>query len=268
MTQTTLEPISKEPGMAYETLSVKLGTRAFPYLVAGEGEALLVLHTSGGPLWTPLLEMLAATRRVVMPVLPGFGGSDLVEGLADPASLAGWVAEFKSAVLGEEAVDVFGGSFGGQVALHLAADHPGLVRDLVLEAPSGVAVGASPPAPGKPVLFAHPERAEGLMPSPEIAAANSAAFRSYGGPALVDKALLAKIDAVTIPVLVIQGTLDAVTPPEGARYLAGALPHCKMTYIYDAGHGVQIDQAGAMFKVVRHFLDKGPAFIVASREYA
>ncbi|MBT0670672.1 alpha/beta fold hydrolase [Novosphingobium profundi] len=268
MTQTTLEPGLKETGMAYQTHTVALGAREFGYLAAGEGEPLLVLHTSGGPLWTPLLEMLAATRRVVMPILPGFGGSDLVEGLADPAALAGWVAQFKAAVLGGEALDVFGGSFGGQVALHLAADHPGLVRDLVLEAPSGVAVGAAPPPPGKPVLFAHPEKAEGLMPSPEIAATNSAAFRAYGGPALVDEGLLAKLDAVTMPVLVIQGTCDAVTPVQAARYLAGALPNCKMTYVYDAGHGVQVDQAEAMFKVVRHFLDKGPAFIVADRAYA
>ena len=76
-----------------------------------------------------------------------------------------------------------------------------------------VAVGAAPPPPGKPVLFAHPEKAAGLMPTPEIAATNSAAFRSYGGPALVDEA---------VRVLEAAGRLRRVQPAEADAVISAA----------------------------------------------
>ena len=47
----------------YETRTAALAKGVIPYFEAGEGAPLLVLHTSGGPLWTPLLEKLAAEGR-------------------------------------------------------------------------------------------------------------------------------------------------------------------------------------------------------------
>jgi pimeloyl-ACP methyl ester carboxylesterase len=258
--------------MNHETRTVALAAGPLSYLVAGEGVPLLVLHTSGGPLWTPLLDQLAAVRQVIMPVLPGFGGSAMLDGVTGVEDLADLAAAFVRTMIGPDAIDVFGASFGGRVALHLAARHPDLVAELVLEAPSGVAVGADPaaqdPQAARTGLFAHPEKAKHLAPTPELAQSNGAAFRAYCGPVLVDEALVALLPTITAHVLVIMGTLDIVTPPEAGRFLAGALPHAKLTYVYDAAHAVQVDQAGPMFRLVRHFLDKGPAFIVANREYA
>lgn len=258
--------------MSYETKTATLPQGELTYLTAGEGTPLLVLHTSGGPLWTPLLDLLAGGRQVIMPVLPGYGLTPMLDGVTNATDLADLAADFIKTVIGDGPIDVFGGSFGGRIALYLAARHPELVTDLVLEAPSGVAVGADPakqdPQAARTGLFAHPEKAKPFAPTPELAAGNSAAFRAYGGPVLVDDALIALLPQVKAQVLVIQGTRDTVTPPESGQYLAGALPSAKLTYVYDAAHAVQVDQPEWMFRVTRHFLDKGPAFIVASREYA
>lgn len=258
--------------MSYQEKRIALTNGELAYLEAGEGPLLLVLHTSGGPLWTPLLEKLATERRVVMPVLPGFGGQPMLGGVATMADLADLAAEFVGTALTTEPVDVFGASFGGRIALYLAARHPALVAEIVLEAPAGVAVGADPaaqdPQAARTGLFAYPEKAKHLAPTPELAQTNSAAFRAYGGPVLVDDALVALLPSITAQVLVIMGTLDRVTPPEAGRFLARALPNVKLTYVYDAAHAIQVDQADAMFRVTRHFLDKGSAFIVANREYA
>jgi len=257
--------------MIPETLIAPLASGNLTYLSAGAGELLLVLHTSGGPLWTPLLDQLAAVRRVVMPVLPGFGLMPMRDGLTTVEGLADLIAEFV-AETAEGAVDLFGASFGGRVALHLAARHPGSVGRLVLEAPAGVAVGADPatldPQAARTGLFAHPEKAVGLKPTPELAASNGAAFRAYGGPSFVDEVLVAALPGIDAHTLILMGTLDPVTPIEAGRYLVSVMPHANLTYIYDAAHAVQVDQADAMFRLVRHFLDKGPAFIVATREYA
>ncbi|MGF7151180.1 pimeloyl-ACP methyl ester carboxylesterase [Sphingomonas zeicaulis] len=256
----------------YETKTAALAKGVVTYFEAGEGRPLLVLHTSGGPLWTPLLEKLAGERRVIMPVLPGFGGSAMLEGVASVVDLADLAADFIRTVIGAAAIDVFGGSFGGRVALYVAARHPELVADLVLEAPAGVALGADPaaqdPQAGRAGLFAYPEKAAHLAPTPQLAEGNRNAFRAYGGPLLVDDALVALLPTIETQVLTIMGTLDRVTPPEAGRHIAAAMPNGRVTYVYDAAHAVQVDQADAMFRVVRHFLDKGSAFIVASRDYA
>src|SRR5262245_62327878 len=52
------------------------GTR-LRYLAAGEGEPLLLLHGLGGAAanWLALAPLLLATRRLLVPELPGHGGS-------------------------------------------------------------------------------------------------------------------------------------------------------------------------------------------------
>lgn len=258
--------------MSYETKTATVAGAPLTYHVAGAGEPLLVAHTSGGALWTPLLDLIAQTRQVFLPVLPGFDLSPMRAGVGSVEGLSDVLASFITEVIGAEAVDIFGGSFGGQVALYLAARHPALVGRLVLEAPAGVAVGADParqdPEAARKGLFAHPEKAAAFRPTPETAAGNGTAFRAYGGPTLVDDNLVALLPSIDAHILVLMGTLDRVTPPEAGQYLASVMPHVNLTYIYDAAHAVQVDQPEAMYRVARHFLDKGPAFLVASREYA
>jgi pimeloyl-ACP methyl ester carboxylesterase len=94
---------------------------------------ILLIHGFGGAAWNytelaPLLE----GRRLIVPDLPGHGGS---EPLPAPS-----IAGFADAVAGllDEPVGVVGHSMGGLVALRLAERHPELVRGLVLAAPAGI----------------------------------------------------------------------------------------------------------------------------------
>jgi pimeloyl-ACP methyl ester carboxylesterase len=100
---------------------------------AGKGPPLLLLHGFGGSAWnwTELAPLLAG-RRLIVPDLPGHGGS----GPLPAPSLAG----FADAVAGllDEPAGVVGHSLGGVVALRLAERWPELVRGLVLLAPAGI----------------------------------------------------------------------------------------------------------------------------------
>ena len=100
----------------------------------GEGRPLLLLHGFGGAAWnyTEMAPLLAGRRRLLVPDLPGHGGS---EPLPAP-SLSGFADAV--ATLLDEPVAVFGHSMGGVVALRLAERHPRLVRSLVLAAPAGI----------------------------------------------------------------------------------------------------------------------------------
>ena len=258
--------------MTLEKRRATLAAGTIDYLVAGAGEPLLCLHTSGGPYWTPLIASLAATRRIYLPVLPGFDGSPMLANVSTFTDLADLAADFARTVIGGDPVDVFGASFGGRIALWMAARSPEVVGRLVLEAPAGVALGALPLALDRQAmiagLFAYPEKAAGLRPSDAIAASNGVAFRAYGGTLAVDEALVALLPGIEAHTLVVMGTLDVITPPQAGWTLAATMPHVNLSYVYDAAHAVQVDQSEAMLRLVRPFFDKGPAFIVASREYA
>lgn len=90
---------------------------------AGSGPSLVLIHGLGGSgrLWGPVVERLAPTRDVIVPDLPGFGGSPpLADGRrATAAALAEPVAELCES-LGVVRPDVAGNSLGAWVCLELA----------------------------------------------------------------------------------------------------------------------------------------------------
>lgn len=101
----------------------------------GDGEPLVLLHGGSGS-WAHWLRnvqpLAAAGRRVIVPDLPGFGDSDVPPGNKDADGVAPVIAEGLPLLVGMRAVDVVGFSFGGLTGGLLAAEHPELVRRLVL----------------------------------------------------------------------------------------------------------------------------------------
>ncbi len=112
------------------------------YFVAGQGPPLVLVHGLGGSAanWGELVPLLAASRRVVVPDLPGHGGSDPLPAVASIGAFAdrvAAVAEHEDALPGP----VAGHSLGGLVALHLALRRPEAVTRLVLAAAAGLSIG-------------------------------------------------------------------------------------------------------------------------------
>ena len=109
----------------------------------GTGRTVVLLHGLGGSAanWGAVADGLRGSHRILVPDLPGHGGSPAPAARAD----VGWFADTLAAALavaeGGPAI-VVGHSFGGQVALRLASRHPQLVSALLLVAPSGIRTGA------------------------------------------------------------------------------------------------------------------------------
>lgn len=109
------------------------------YWVGGEGPPLVLVHGLGGGAvnFTGLAPLLARSHRVLVPDLPGHGGTEplpQVESLSDLAAHVVAVAEHEKML----PAAVLGYSMGGVVAVHLVADRPAAASSLALVAPAGI----------------------------------------------------------------------------------------------------------------------------------
>jgi pimeloyl-ACP methyl ester carboxylesterase len=180
-----------------------------------------------------------------------------------------WVRE-----LGLAPVAVVGQSLGGLTALLLAAEHPDLVRGIVvIEATPA----ADPGAPARlrawleswPVPFATRRDAADFFGG-ESATANAWAagleerqdglWPSFDPDVIVD--ILAKASGrsywdqwsrITCPALVVRGQSGWMSEDETRRMLE-ELPNARLAEIQDAGHDVHLDQPDQWHAVLGEFL--------------
>jgi pimeloyl-ACP methyl ester carboxylesterase len=113
------------------------------YLVGGEGEPLLLVHGLGGAAsnWLALAPLLLPGRRVLVPELPGHGGSEPLPAAANLSAYADRLALVAERE-GVSGAGVVGHSLGGAIVLRLAIRRPELVRRLVLAGAAGISSGS------------------------------------------------------------------------------------------------------------------------------
>jgi pimeloyl-ACP methyl ester carboxylesterase len=221
------------------------------------GPLLLCLHGIGSSsaAFAPQLAELSAYARVVAWDAPGYAKSPDPEGPLDLDGFADAAAE----VIRERGgrAHVLGVSWGGVIALRLAARHPDLVESLVV-ADSSAGSGTDP------------AKAEGMRArAAELAELGPRAFAEKRGPRLVSGGapeelvqrvvgtmagsvrlpgyayaaesmacadLRAELPAIAAPTLVLCGDQDRVTGVEASQVLAGALHKTAYVIVKDAGH--------------------------------
>ncbi|HVF32008.1 MAG TPA: alpha/beta hydrolase [Acidimicrobiales bacterium] len=178
--------------------------------------------------------------------LPGFGGAT-----PEPATALGSAgyAELVAPVLGElePPVVLLGHSFGGRVAVHLAATHPGSVRALVLTGVPGLVRRTGPRAKA-PLGFrvAKALHRVGLLSDAKMERQRrthgSADYRNAPSPLMRD--VLVKVTnedyedqlrAITCPVELVYGERDTAATPEMARRAADVLGAGRATLTVLAG---------------------------------
>jgi 4,5:9,10-diseco-3-hydroxy-5,9,17-trioxoandrosta-1(10),2-diene-4-oate hydrolase len=131
---------AKPPGLE-ERFAYLKGVR-LRYFVGGSGPPLVLVHGLGGAAanWSELAPLLARRHRLLVPDLPGHGGSTAlpaVSGLEPFADRVALLAEREGMV----PAPVIGHSLGGMVVLRLALRHPEHVTALVLAAAAGLSIG-------------------------------------------------------------------------------------------------------------------------------
>jgi pimeloyl-ACP methyl ester carboxylesterase len=106
---------------------------SYYYEIRGQGEPLLLLHGGLGSIemFGPVLPMLTKKRQVIAVDLHGHGRTPLGNRQVSLVDMGDDMAVIVNA-LGHPQVDVLGYSMGGGVAFRFAAQHPQMVRRLVI----------------------------------------------------------------------------------------------------------------------------------------
>ena len=239
----------------------------------GEGETLGVFHGLGGcPVWTPFLEELSQTRRVVVPSLPGFPGAGKQHRQIDGHLM--WITSVLDLVeaAGLAGADLAAASIAGMLVADAVALAPGLARRLVLTAPFGLYADEEPTAN---VFATTPDEAASMQTSrPELFAeafkspedpeesaefqirqyrASEAAARIFWP--LGDAGLATRLHRIRVPVLLLWGAEDRIVPPGYAKRFASGLAGPSETQsITGAGHQLWIDEPVASAQAIERFL--------------
>ncbi|MEV5435912.1 alpha/beta hydrolase [Streptomyces sp. NPDC052682] len=238
---------------------------------------LLLLHGLAGHQgeWDALARRLRSDgHRVVTYDARGHGASTRV-----PASTSR-AAHVRDAVtvIGELSlapVTLIGQSLGGHTAMLLAADHPDLVRSLVLvEAGPG---GPNPDLPGRiagwldswPTPFTSLEQARDFLGheawTRTLRKRGDGWYASFDRDVMIDSvaelattAYWPQWSRITCPTLLVQGENGTMRPGEPERMLT-LRPGTHHRLIPGAAHDVHLDQPDRLHQAIRTFLRTPPA---------
>jgi len=123
-----------------EERNISIGNLNINYKIAGEGPAILVLHGWGGSSdsWIRVQKLLEmAGFKVVIPDFPGFGKSVTPPVPWGIKEYTDFVVKF-SENLNLQSFFLLGHSFGGRIAIKLAADYSEKIKSLILCDSAGI----------------------------------------------------------------------------------------------------------------------------------
>jgi 3-oxoadipate enol-lactonase len=245
---------------------------------AGKAPVIFLFHSllSDRASFDAVVPKLSQSFRVVVPELPGFGGSQAVRG--GLAAVADRMADAVREAAGNDEAIVLGNGYGGFVALQMAIRHPEIAAKLIL-----ADTGAAFSEPGRE-QFRNMARISGEK---GLAAITDVAMRRLFAPefqaahpdlmqdrreaflrtdldvfraacdALAALDLRPDLGGVRVPALVLVGEQDEATPPPMSHELAAGLPDAQLKILPGCAHVPQL-------QAPKLFLDAIEGFLVAN----
>jgi 3-oxoadipate enol-lactonase len=241
---------------------------------SGRGPALFLFHSllSDRASFDAVAPKLSQSFRLIVPELPGFGGSKAVSG--GLAAVADRMAEAVREAGGGEGI-VLGNGYGGFVALQMAIRHPGIASRLIF-----ADCGAAFSDEGRQAFrnMAAASKTKGLQAvtdvamrrlfAPEFQASHPALMRDRreaflktdpdvfqaACAALAELDLRPELGKVAVPALVLVGEHDEATPPPMSRELAALLPNARLKIIAGCAHVPQLQAPEIFLDAIGDFL--------------
>jgi 2-hydroxy-6-oxonona-2,4-dienedioate hydrolase len=185
----------------------------------------------------PSAEWLTSFFKIYVPDLPGTGRSDRPKVLPDLTGLASFL-EIWMEELELDRVALLGASFGSQIAAEFAVQYPDRVARIVMVGPTMDPEARTP----FHIIWRWLVNSSREPPLPK------SMLRDYldvsprwvfhlARQALQDR-MEDKLPRIHTPTLVVQGSLDPLSPPEWAEKVVSLLPDARLQTIPEASHSV------------------------------
>jgi len=262
-----------------DSRSTRAGDATFSYLEAGRGPPLVLLHGigSGAASFRCQLEILSARFRVVAWDAPGYGGSTRFATAPPDASLYAAALDSWLGALGIDRCHLVGQSLGTLIAARFAAEQPERVLSLTLVGiakgharlppserqrllaqrlddlnrlgPQGMAAKRGPCLLGPEATVAMRRTVVEIMARIRPAGYAQAAHMLSTGDNTADLAAL----PTGLPIQILVGEADVITPPAINLEIAAALPAASVRVIAGAGHALYLEKPAEFNQLIADF---------------
>ena len=240
----------------------------FKYIDEGEGEVLILLHGLMGALsnWTDVVDEFKKDYRVIIPLLPLYDLPLITTGVKSLAKFVHKFVKYKKL----KNITILGNSLGGHVGLIYTLNHPEEVKSLVLTGSSGLyenAFGGS--FPRREDYEFIKEKVEFTFYDPATATKElvDEVYQIVNDRIKVIKILamaksairhnMAKdIHNIKVPVCLIWGKDDRITPPEVAVEFNQLLPDSELNWVDKCGHAPMMERPNEFNVYLKKFLDR------------
>lgn len=238
----------------------------FSFIDEGEGEVLLLLHGLMGALsnWEDVVNEFKSQYRVIIPMLPIYDLPLLTTGVKTIAKYIHKFVKYKKL----KDFTIIGNSLGGHAGLIYVLAHPTFAKALVLTGSSGLyenAFGGT--FPRRESYDFIKEKVEFTFYDPKIATKELVddVYKTVNDRHRVVRILAMARSAIRhnmqkdlhkihIPVGLIWGKDDKVTPPEVAEEFHQYLPQSELIWIDKCGHAPMMEQPEEFNKALKGFL--------------
>ena len=232
----------------------------------------MLLHGLFGALsnWQGVIDEFGARYRVIIPLLPVY---DMPLTQAGVPGLMAYVEGFVKAMSLPASFTVLGNSLGGHIALVYTLHNAARVSRLVLTGSSGLfedSMGGSFPKRGNYAYVK--ERVGYTFYNPAVATqelvdevfnitnSNSKCLRIISIARSAQRHNLSKeLARIAVPVLLVWGLNDTITPPVVAHEFARLLPHAELCFLDHCGHAPMMERPAGFNHYLGQFLRRPAA---------
>jgi pimeloyl-ACP methyl ester carboxylesterase len=236
----------------------------------GNGPCLLFLHDPFCPSWLPLHDQLAAHYEVLLPVQPGFAGSE--DGFDQFEVMEDLIFHYLDfcEVLGVDRPALAGASFGGWIAAEWAARYSDTLKSLILVDALGLRLDEAPavdilsldPTTMRQVLFADPSSVLALETIPETPKAEAIVSTILARRTLARFAwqfpdnprLRRYLHRVKLPTMILWGERDGVVPTAHGKAYHEGIAGSKLATVPKTGHLPHLEAPAVCADIIIDFL--------------
>lgn len=232
------------------------------YVDTGKGNTVILLHGLFGniTMWRPTINTLQNQYRVIVPRLPFF------EDPIHRTNISNLVEALHQFIDWHQLTDVtlVGTDIGGQVALCYAQLHPERVSRIVLSGSSGLFENLPEWKSGLEGItdqvrraFYRDELATDSVVNEVLETINTkkkSLYIKFFTESSQQTDVADFLPGLRLPVLIIWGLQDKITPPEVALQFHDLLPNANVKFIHECGHLPMVEKAKEYTYHVKNFL--------------